>query len=830
MADCMDVSVQGLTTAQARQRLAQYGYNDLVSTRQRSTLVEFLFFFANPLVLILLAAAFVLALVGDFVNAFIITTIVVLSIVLNFMQTFRSQRAVERLRAQVAPTASVLRDGNWVELPRRELVRDDVIQLGAGDLVPADAQLISARDLHVDEAALTGESIPVEKNTTASNDSSRVFLGTSVVSGTAIARITATGRATQFGSIAAHLAAHPPETEFERGLKKFSLLITRTVFFLVLFVFLITAVLRHNPFDSLLFSIALAVGLTPEFLPVINTITLGQGALEMSKQKVIVKHLPAIQNFGSIDILCSDKTGTLTSGKMTLEASVGLDGAENPRTFLFAYLNCVYQSGVENPTDTTALVKRNLNPLDRAILDHGRPDLQGYQKLDAIPFDFERRRQSVVVGMNGVRLLITKGATESILPLCKQYADGANCPAFDASAQAKAQATLNRLSAQGYRVLAVAYRNVPVQDTYSVNDECDLILLGFLAFADPPLPDALTTLEALNRDGVTVKILTGDSDAVARHVCAQVGLPVPRIVLGDQVATTSDTALGALAEQTVVFARVSPEQKNRILLALKRRGHVVGYIGDGINDAPSLHTADVGISVANAVDVAKDAAEIILLERNLTVLHNGILLGRKAFGNVIKYILMETSSNFGNVFSMAGAVLFLPFLPMLPTQILLNNFLYDLSQVTLPTDHVDETFIKKPQRWNIELIRNFMLFIGPISSLYDFLTFAALLLIFHAGETQFQTGWFVESLATQTLVIFVIRTARNPLQSRPSTPLMVSVLLVVLVGLVLPFSPLAAPLHFVPLPPLYFVFLAAATVTYLAIVQVAKRRILIAPT
>lgn len=823
---------QGLTNARANEQRARFGANELVSSRRRSVIVEFLFFFANPLVIILLVAALVSGILGDPVNAFLIIVIVAFSVILNFYQSFRSERAVERLRAQVAPTASVLRDGKWIELPRRELVPDDVLRLVAGDLVPADAVLLSARDLHVNQAALTGESIPVEKfaPTPGSNPSDgepwRVYLGTSVVSGSGIARVTATGSATQFGSIATQLAKRPPETEFERGLREFSVLITRTVIVLVLFVFLVTSVLKHDPLEALLFAIALAVGLTPEFLPVIQTITLGQGAQQMARQQVIVKHLAAIQNFGSMDILCSDKTGTLTSGRMTIEKHVTWEGAESERVLLFAYLNSAYQTGIENPIDNAVLAKRNLNPLDVAILEHSHPDLRGYQKLDEIPFDFERRRQSIVVGADGVNLLITKGAPESIIPVCVSAQSDERAIPLDASALARAEETLHALGAAGYRVLAIAYRLVPEKGAYSGADEHDLILVGYLAFSDPPLPDALTTLEALKRDGVSVKILTGDGDEVTRHVCAQVGLVVPQIVLGEQVDKTDDAALGVLAEQMTVFARVSPAQKNRIILALKRRGHAVGYIGDGINDAPSLHTADVGISVANAVDVAQDAAEIILLQHNLLVLHNGILVGRRAFGNVIKYLLMETSSNFGNMFSMAGAALFLPFLPMLPTQILLNNFLYDLSQITLPTDNVDASFIIKPQRWDIQIIRNFMLFIGPISSVYDFLTFAVLLYVFHAGEKEFQTGWFVESLATQTLVIFVIRTAGNPFRSRPSTPLIVSVCAVVLTGILLPFTPLAAPLGFVPLPAAYFVFLILATLTYLAIVQVAKGRVL----
>ena len=826
----LHTSENGLTGDAARQRLAQSGPNDPSGAKHRSTLAQLLAMFASPLVLILLIASFASALLGDVVNASIIVAIVLLSIIIDFVQTSRSQRAAERLRDQVAPTATALRDGKWIELPRRELVPGDIIRLIAGDLVPADARLIQARDLHINQAALTGESLPVEKQVTDAamlSDSpadalNAVFLGTSVVSGTATAVITATGKATAFGDIAARLSTRPPETEFERGTRQFGLLIMQTVFFLVVFVFLISAALKHDPFESLLFAVALAVGLTPEFLPMITTVTLGEGAVHMAKRKVIVKNLASIQNFGSMDTLCSDKTGTLTSGDMTLDQHVDPLGKSSTRVFLFAYLNSYHETGVKDPTDAAVLRRGNINPLDTAILAYDHPDVKAYSKIDEIPFDFERRRISIVVGKDGERVLIVKGAPESILPLCIRYEIDSVPQPLDADARAKCAATYQQLSAQGYRVLAVATRDAPQQDAYRVADEKELTLLGYVAFIDPPLPDAIDALQDLKRDGVTVKILTGDNELVAKHVCAQVGLDASRIVLGDELERMSDGALAHAAEATAVFARVSPAQKNRIIIALKNRGHVVGYIGDGINDAPSLHTADVGISVSTAVDVAKDAADIILLERGLRVLHNGIIEGRRAFGNVMKYLLMGTSSNFGNMFSMAGASLILPFLPMLPTQILLNNFLYDFSQITIPTDNVDETFIHKPRKWNISFIRDYMVVIGPISSIFDFLTFFVMLNFFNASEALFHTGWFVESLATQTLVLFVIRTFGNPLLSRPSRPLAITTVLIVLVGIALPFSPAASMLGFTALPLDYFVFLVAATAAYLLLVQWVK--------
>lgn len=817
----LQTSAEGLSSQEARRRLKIAGYNEPASTPHVAGAIQFLRLFLSPLVIILLIASLVAAILGEVVNASIIVLIVLLGMTLNFVQTYRSQQAIDRLRAGVAPLATVLRDGQWQELPRRELVPGDVIRLTAGDLVPADARLLQTVDLHIQQAALTGESLPVAKMAEIAEWSGHnlaerqngVFLGTSVVSGTATAVITTTGRRTAFGDIVERLRHRPPETEFERGIRRFAFLIMETVFFLVLFVFFIGVLRRHDLFESVLFAIALAVGLTPEFLPMITTVTLGRGAAHMARRKVIVKHLESIQNFGSIDVLCSDKTGTLTGGALSLDQALDLAEHVSLRVLFLAYLNSFYESGIRSP-------------LDEAILQQKQPDVGTYHKQAELPFDFERRRLSVIVTGEGEPLLVTKGAPESVLEVCDQYELDGTIHPLNGEARTRFVRLYEHLSAQGFRVLAVASRPIEMQQVYRVSDEQHLILAGFLTFADPPLPDAKDAIEALAHDGVQVKILTGDNELVTRHVCSQVGLPVASLVLGSDLDRMSDTALSHIVEQTHVFARVSPAQKNRIILALKRRHHVVGFLGDGINDAPSLHAADVGISVTSATDVARDAAAIVLLERNLSVLHQGIIEGRKAFGNVIKYLLMGTSSNFGNMFSMAGAFLFLPFLPMLPTQILLNNFLYDLAQVTIPTDHVDASFIQKPQHWNIRLIRNFMLFIGPLSSIYDFLTFFLVLTVFHASEALFHTCWFVESLATQTLVLFVIRTAGNPFRSRPSRSLTITTLLVVTLGIVLPFTPLAASLGFVQLPGLYFLFLAAIILTYLLLVESVKRRVL----
>jgi P-type Mg2+ transporter len=806
----------GLTSQSAAERLAQYGPNDPAPRKRRSAALAFLRLFLNPLVLVLLIAATASAALGEATDAGIIFAIVILSNTLDFAQTRRSQKAVEQLQAQVAPMASVLRDGQWVEILCAEVVPGDVVRLSAGDMVPADARLLESRDLYVQQAALTGESLPAEKQargeavSTNPDAENMVFLGTSVVSGTARAVTITTGTATAFGDIAARLAAPPEPTAFEHGLKDFSLFLTRTVFFLVLFLVVVGLLKHRDPFQSLLFAVALAVGLTPEFLPMIVSVTLANGARAMARKKVIVKHLAAIQNFGSIDVLCSDKTGTITSGHMDLDRCLNPWGETSAWVLTLARLNSRNQTGIRSP-------------LDEAILRTPQTDAEsGYEKRDEIPYDFERRRLSVVLEHETRRLLITKGAPEGVLERAVAAERGGQVMPLDAELRARCHGTYEELSRKGLRVLAVAYVAVEARANYSAADERNLILAGFVTFADKPLPDAAAALAGLRQAGVHVKIITGDSDLVTWQVCTQVGLDPGKIVLGEEIEKMTDPALQAVAEETTVFARASPAQKNRILLALKHRGHVVGFMGDGINDAPSLHAADVGISVASAVDVAREAADIILVEPGLEVLTSGILEGRKAFGNVMKYLLMGTSSNFGNMLSMAGASAFLPFLPMLPTQILLNNFLYDLSQITIPTDSVDADFIRKPRLWDIGLIRKFMLYIGPISSVFDFLTFYVLLHFLNAREQFFHTGWFVESLATQTLVIYVIRTMGNPLKSRPSRLLLISTLLVVAVGALLPFSRLAEPLGFVPLSGSFYLFVTVATLVYLLLVQLAK--------
>jgi Mg2+-importing ATPase len=813
---------RGLTSSEAAARLATVGPNEPVHVRRLSTVLQLLRLFLNPLVIILLVASVISFLLGQVSDAVIIVSMVLLGVGINFWQSYRSQQAAERLRAMVTPTATVCRNGKWQEVGLSQIVPGDLIRLSAGDLVPADAQLVESHDLSVQQSMLTGESLPADKHTgvdrtrTGPDAPHLVFLGTSVVSGTATAVVITTGHKTLFGDIAARLSVRPPETEFEHGLRRFSVLILTTTITLVLFIVLVSIAFKHDAFESLLFAVALGVGLTPEFLPMISSVTLTRGALRMARERVIVKHLPAIQNFGSIDILCSDKTGTLTAGLMQVDQVLDPLGAASQRPFRLAFLNSHFETGIRSP-------------FDAAILKHEPLDPAGYAKLDEIPFDFERRRLSVVVWSPSNRalapLLITKGAPESVIAVSSAIEVDGTVAALDERGRATMTAVIDRLGASGFRVLAIAYRSMDVRPSYAKTDEAELVLAGFLSFADPILPDAAAVLKDMEADGVAVKILTGDHDVVARHVCRQVGLQDDAIINGDELDRLDDAALGHVAEQASVFTRVSPAQKNRIILALKRRGHVVGFLGDGINDAPSLHTADVGVSVMNAADVARQAADIILVEPGLRVLHRGILEGRRASGNMMKYLLMGTSSNFGNMFSMAAASLFLPFLPMLPTQILLNNFLYDLAQITIPSDNVDASYIQRPQRWDMRVIRDFMIFIGPISSVFDFLTFYAMLRIFHASQNLFHTGWFVESLATQTLVLFVIRTMGNPLASRPSRPLAITTVSIVAIGIILPITPLASLLGFTAPPMRYFVLLMLAVVVYLALVELAKRQL-----
>jgi len=816
----LGTSLSGLSSEEAERRLTVYGYNELAKRKKRAAVVEFLLHFRSPLVIILLIAGLISGFLGEIPNVAIIFSIVFLSVVLDFYQESKAEKAAEMLRERVITTATVLRDGVKREVKLSEIVPGDIIYLSAGDIVPADARIISAKDLFVNQSALTGESFPVEK--TAVPPKSReasitewtnyLFMGTSVVSGTAAAVVVKTGSLTEYGKIAKRLIVRAPETEFERGIRGFGFLIMEITFLLVMFVFFINALYKRDVLESLLFAVALAVGLTPGLLPMIISVNLSKGALAMSKKGVIVKRLASIQNFGSMDILCTDKTGTLTENRIKLVLHVNINGEDDEKVLLYSYLNSYHQTGLKSP-------------LDEAILRYKDIDVRDYQKVDEIPFDFLRKRLSIVVEHENQRFMITKGAPEEVAKICSYYEIGGVIADITDEARRKIEQKYLELSAEGFRVLGVAYKRIREEKpVYAAGDEKELVFLGFIAFLDPPKETARESLQLLNKAGVEVKILTGDNELVTRKVCEHLGFEIKGIVLGSEIAQMHDDALARVVEEANVFCRVTPAQKDRIINALRNNGHVVGFLGDGINDAPSLRSADVGISVDNAVDVAKESADIILLQNDLTVLHDGVLEGRKTFGNTMKYIMMGTSSNFGNMFSVAGASLFLPFLPMLPTQILLNNLLYDFSQSTIPTDNVDQEYIEKPKRLDISFIKRFMVFLGPISSIFDFLTFFIMLLFFNATEPLFQTAWFIESLSTQTLVIFVIRTKKSPFyKSKPSRLLLFSSIAIVAFALILPFTPLGVLFKFVAPPYTFFFVLAVLIGSYLMLVEVVKR-------
>ncbi|MBM3470452.1 MAG: magnesium-translocating P-type ATPase [Armatimonadetes bacterium] len=834
LADDLRSDSSGLSSAEADARLIRHGPNVLRPRGQRALLVEFLSRFRNPLVIVLVVASGISALTGDATSFFIISAIVLMSVTLDFVQEHKAGRAAERLKNSVAVRVTALRDGAPTEVPAERVVPGDVVMLAAGDLVPADGRVLESRDLFVNQALMTGEPYPVEKRSGDLTGSvgmagaeNAVFMGTSVISGSGRVLIYRTGGATALGEIADTLGRQAPPTAFEQGTRQFGLLIMRLTVLMVLFVLMVNTLFHRPLLEAFLFALALAVGLTPELLPMVVSVTLARGALRMAEKKVIVKRLAAVQDLGSMDVLCTDKTGTLTQARIHLERHLDGFGRESERVLELAYINSVFETGLRSP-------------LDEAILEHVEIDVRGWTRIDEVPFDFERRRVSVLVEREGERegerdggrkgererLLVVKGAPEDILRLSTMYeGDGpSDLRPMDRPGLERIQALFHSLGREGFRVLGVAWRSVGVDHPHAVvTDETELVFAGFAAFLDPPKASASEALRRLAECGVTVKVVTGDNELVTQHVCAQIGLTVSGVLLGTEIAAMDDEALGARAGTANLFCRVNPAQKNRVIRALRARGHVVGYMGDGINDAPSMHTADVGISVEGAVDVAKEAAELILLEQDLGVLHGGVMEGRRTFTNVMKYIMMGTSSNFGNMFSMAGASLVLPFLPMRPAQILLNNLLYDISEMPIPADSVDPEDLAHPRSWDMGFIRKFMLVVGPVSSIFDFLTFYVLLEVFRAHEAFFHTGWFVESLATQVLVIFVIRTRGNPFRSRPHQLLAGASLGVVAVAIALPFAPIAGRLGFVPLPPAFFVVLAGLVFTYLLAVEWVKR-------
>jgi len=825
----LDSQPNGLSDAEATTRLQQVGTNEIAREHRQSGLMRLLSNVKNPLVLLLLALAVLSFLTGDQRATVVILVMVVLGVVLRYVQEARADNAAEKLKAMVSNTASVVRGGKQQELPLKLLVPGDVVRLAAGDMVPADVRVLSAKDLFVNQAALTGEALPVERSAapapaTLNNPldlPNLCFLGSNVESGAATAVVIHTGEHTYFGSLAASIVGQRVLTGFDKGVNKFTWLMIRFIAVMVPAVFLINGLSKHNWLEAFMFAMAVAVGLTPEMLPMIVTVNLSKGALAMARKKVIVKRLNAIQNFGAMDVLCTDKTGTLTQGKIILEKHLDVHGEPSEKVLHFGYLNSFHHTGLKNL-------------LDQAILDHEelKDHLQAdakYRKIDEIPFDFVRRRMSVVVeDETGLNTLICKGAVDEVMSCCTHVEVKGEVIEVMPEHDVKRRKLADDLNGQGFRVIALAYKQMPGapdEPVYAVKDEAGLILLGFLAFLDPPKDTAADALKRLHELNVEVKLLTGDNELVTAYICNQVGMPAASILLGSQIETMNEAQLADAASTTRVFARLVPAHKERIIRALQSKGHVLGFMGDGINDAPALKAADVGISVDSAVDIAKESSDIILLENSLLVLEQGVMEGRRVFGNIVKYIKMAASSSFGNMFSVVGASAFLPFLPMLPIQVLTNNLLYDFSQTTIPTDQVDAEWLLKPRQWTIGRILRFILCIGPISSIFDYLTFFIMLYVFNCWHNAalFQTGWFVESLFTQTLIIHVIRTNRIPFfQSRASWPLIVSSLVVVAGGAWLTVSPLAGALGFVPLPPLYWLLLALMLLGYAVLTQVVK--------
>ncbi len=810
---------KGLTEKEAQKRIEEYGYNEPAKKKKRTILVQILSKFLNPLVIVLLIIATFSIFFGEKISALLVSLMAIMSVFLSFVQEYRAGREAEKLSEMVRATATVYRNGKSKEIKMREIVPGDIVDLFAGDMIPADLRIISCKDLFINQASLTGESFPIEKiaepldnkNGAIAELRNIAFMGSSVVSGTALGVVIKTGIATQFGEISRKLATMRIETSFDKGIHKFTWLMIRAMFFMVLFIFAINAFRRGNFIESLLFSLGVAVGLTPEMLPMLVAINLSKGAIAMSKREVIVKRLNSIQNFGAMDVLCTDKTGTLTLDKIVLEKHCDVVRKEEDDVLRYAYINSFYQTGLKNL-------------LDRAILKHEKILIEQFKKIDEIPFDFSRKIMSVVVQMDEKHRIISKGAPEEIFKRCTKYELEGEILEMEDLILTDLKEEYDNLSADGFRVLAIAYKDMDnARQIYSKDDEKDLILKGYVAFLDPPKPSAKRAIQALEKLGIEFKVLTGDNELVTKKICSEVGIDVRGLVTGEQMDKLNDKELQELVKTTDVFARLSPLQKERIIRALHENKHIVGYLGDGINDALALKTSDVGISVNNAVDIAKESADIILLKKSLMVLEDGVIEGRKTFGNIVKYIKMGSSSNFGNMFSMTGGSIFLPFLPMLPIQILLNNFLYDLSQIAIPNDGVDKEYTIKPRPWNVNYIKKFMIIIGPISSIYDFLTYGVMLFIFHASPQLFHTGWFIESLCTQTLVIHVIRTGKIPfLESRPSRFLILTSILIVTTGIAIPFSPLAKPFGFVAPPPLYFVILFFMVITYMLLVQVVK--------
>ena len=824
--EALNSSARGLTSDEAENRLDQYGANELAHAKQLGFWGDIAHRCKSPLVIQLLVIAGVAAVIGEVKSAVIVGAMVVLSVGLSYVLDRKSSRAVDTLGKRVQSRTRVLRDGEEAEIKITEVVPGDIVLLQAGSIVPADVRLLVAKDFFLSQSSLTGESMPVEKSAQAGNTKGQgalelanaCYLGSSVTSGSARAVVVNTGTRTLFGSIFKSLGEDREKTSFDIGVRSFTWLMIRFMLVMTAAVFFIVGMTKGNWGEALLFALSIAVGLTPEMLPMIVTVNLAKGALAMAAKKVIIKRLPSIQNFGAIDILCTDKTGTLTQDQVVLERYVDITGSTSDDVLSYAYLNSYYQTGL-----------RNL--IDHAILDHSDLNVEWCRLVDELPFDFQRRRMSVVVDYEGDHVLICKGAVEEIYDCCSHYTIGDEVYPLIEMIRDNLFEEVDRLNRDGFRVLAIAYREFPrKKSTFTVKDEAGLILMGYVAFFDPPKASATEALELLEKAGVRVKVLTGDNGLVTQRVCSNVGLKAERVVTGAELSQLTPEEFSHMVLTEDIFVKLSPAQKEQIVRALRQAGHVVGFMGDGINDTPALKAADVGISVDSAVDVAKETADIVLLEKSLLVLEEGIMEGRRVFANIVKYIRMGASSNFGNMFSVIGASYLFPFLPMLSVQILTNNLLYDFSQTGIPTDHVDEELVAKPLKWNIGNIKRFMIFVGPMSSIFDYATFALMWFYFGCnafsapGTTPaqgemlarlFQTGWFVESLLTQTMIVHIIRTRRVPFfGSCASLHLTLTTLVIMAVASWLPYSPFAGSLGMVPLPAIFWAWMAAFLVAY----------------
>lgn len=812
----LQTSSEGLTQEEAALRLKQYGANTIRAQKKNAPLMLFLNQFKSLIILIMLIATAISAATGDWLDSIIILAIVLTSAVLSFLQEYSAGNAISELRSRIQQKSTIVRDGQEIEIPTIQLVPGDIVLLSAGSLIPADGLILECDAFNVNQSVLTGEAFAVEKEavivaeeTDLSNRKNCVFMGTNVRSGNAKVLVVETGINTEFGQIAKDLEETAPETEFGRGVRRFGYLLAGIMLVLTLFVFLLNLVFQRPFIDSLLFSVALAIGITPQLLPAIINITLSQGAQSMAKKGVIVRHLTALENFGSMDVLCTDKTGTLTEGVIHLDAAVDAQGNPSEAIFRLAYLNSKLQIGM-------------VNDLDKVIISYQELEIGDVKKIGEIPFNFERKRLSVIIQDSTGCKMITKGAFKTIITICSKVQTETGEQTLSASLLAEIQQHFAEWSDQGYRVLGIAQKSTDVRAKYVVQDEQDLSFMGFLLFLDPLKADVIKTVTELSQLGIQLRVITGDNNLVALHIAKSLGLQIRHVLTSSELTELSEDALAETIDTTDLFTEVNPSQKERIILALKKKNHVVGYMGDGINDAPALHVADVSISVNTAVDVAKESADFVLQEKNLSILKNGVILGRATFANTLKYINITTSANFGNMFSMAGASLFLPFLPLLPKQILLINFISDFPAMTIAADTVDEETIAVPQRWDIRSIRNFMFTFGFISTAFDYLSFAVLLFGFKAGEELFQSSWFVLSILTELLILLVARTRKPFYQSKPAPILLYSTIAVGVFTLILPYLPMQKALNIVPIPLPTLLALLGIALLYIITTEIAK--------